>query len=79
LAVLRWLDVFGVRNKLVAAVNRRNVFLRRLIDAERRRVDGGGDDSEKKSVIAVLLSLQKSDPEVYTDTTIMSLCAVSVS
>jgi hypothetical protein len=42
-------------------------------------VDGGGDDSEKKSVIAVLLSLQKSDPEVYTDTTIMSLCAVSVS
>jgi cytochrome P450 len=79
LPVLRWLDVFGVRNKLVAAANRRNVFLRRLIDAERRRVDGGGDDSEKKSVIAVLLSLQKSDPEVYTDTTIMSLCAVSVS
>ena len=80
LPVLRWLDVFGVRNKLVAAVNRRNAFLGRLIDAERRRVSGGGGgDSEKSSVIAVLLSLQKSEPEVYTDTMILSLCAVSVS
>jgi len=80
LPVLRWLDVFGVRNKLVAAVNRRNAFLRRLVDAERRRVSGGGGgDSEKSSVIAVLLSLQKSEPEVYTDTMILSLCAVSVS
>ena len=80
LPVLRWLDVFGVRHKLVAAVNRRNAFLRRLVDAERRRVSGGGGgDSEKSSVIAVLLSLQKSEPEVYTDTMILSLCAVSVS
>ncbi|CAN6309240.1 unnamed protein product [Urochloa humidicola] len=75
LPVLRWFDVSGVRNKLVAAVDRRNAFLRRLIDAERQRVDGGGDESEKKSVIAVLLSLQKSEPEVYSDTMIMSLCA----
>jgi hypothetical protein len=37
LPVLRWFDVFGVINKLVAAVSRRDVFLRRLIDAERRR------------------------------------------
>ncbi|CAN6309238.1 unnamed protein product [Urochloa humidicola] len=75
LPVLRWFDVFGVINKLVAALNRMNVFLRRLIDAERRRTDGGCDDSEKKSMIAVLLSLQKSEPEVYSDTMIMSLCA----
>ena len=78
LPVLRWLDVFGVINKLVAAVSRRDVFLRRLIDAERRR-EGGGGDNEKKSMIAVLLSLQKSEPEFYTDTMIKSLCAVSVS
>jgi hypothetical protein len=79
LPVLRWLDVFGVRNKITAAVGRRDAFLRRLIDAERRRLDdGGGDsDSDKKSMIAVLLSLQKSEPEVYTDTMIMALCGVS--
>ncbi|RLN38967.1 isoflavone 3' [Panicum miliaceum] len=74
LPVLRWFDVFGVINKLVAAVGRRDVFLRRLIDAERRRQDGGGGDNEKKSMIAVPLSLQKSEPEVYTDTMIKSLC-----
>ncbi|PUZ36930.1 hypothetical protein GQ55_9G076800 [Panicum hallii var. hallii] len=74
LPVLRWLDVFGVRRKILAAVRARDAFLRRLIDAERRRLDDG-EESEKKSMIGVLLSLQKSEPEVYTDTTIMALCS----
>jgi hypothetical protein len=78
LPVLQWFDVFGVRNKIMAAVSRRDAFLRRLIDAERQRMDDGGD-SDKKSMIAVLLSLQKSEPEVYTDTMIMALCGVSFS
>ena len=78
LPVLQWFDVFGVRNKIMAPVSRRDAFLRRLIDAERRRLDDGGD-SEKKSMLAVLLSLQKSEPELYTDTMIMALCGVSVS
>ncbi|TVU44929.1 hypothetical protein EJB05_04392, partial [Eragrostis curvula] len=74
LPVLRWLDVFGTRNKIRAAVSRRDAFLQRLIDAERRRLDDGSD-SEKKSMIAVLLTLQKTEPEFYTDTVIMALCA----
>nr|UJH93408.1 cytochrome P450 [Echinochloa crus-galli] len=75
LPVLRWLDVFGVRNKILDAVSRRDAFLSRLIDAERRRLDDGSEsESEKKSMIAVLLTLQKSEPEVYTDTMIMALC-----
>ncbi|PAN44906.1 LOW QUALITY PROTEIN: hypothetical protein PAHAL_9G079100 [Panicum hallii] len=61
LPVLRWFDVFGVINKLVAAVSRRDVFLRRLIDAERRR--------------EAAAAATKSEPEVYTDTMIKSLCA----
>uniref|UniRef100_A0A0E0KJA1 Cytochrome P450 n=1 Tax=Oryza punctata TaxID=4537 RepID=A0A0E0KJA1_ORYPU len=71
---LRWFDVFGVRNKILAAVSRRDAFLRRLIDAERRRLDDG-DEGEKKSMIAVLLTLQKTEPEVYTDNMITALCA----
>ncbi|CAL4919202.1 unnamed protein product [Urochloa decumbens] len=73
LPVLRWLDVSGVRNKILATVSRRDAFLKRLIDAVQQRLDGGveGEDS---SMIAVLLALQKSEPEVYTDTTIMALC-----
>ncbi|OEL20514.1 Isoflavone 2'-hydroxylase [Dichanthelium oligosanthes] len=76
--VLRWLDVFGVKRKIMAAVRRRDAFLQRLIDAERRRMDEdecSGRESEKESMIAVLLSLQKSEPEIYTDTVIMSLCS----
>nr|BAN19902.2 cytochrome P450 [Echinochloa phyllopogon] len=74
LPVLQRFDVFGVRKKIMAAVSRRDAFLQRLIDAEQRRLDEG-DVGEKKSMIAVLLSLQKSEPEVYTDTMIMALCA----
>ncbi|TVU44887.1 hypothetical protein EJB05_04350, partial [Eragrostis curvula] len=78
LPVLRWFDVFGVRNKILSVVRRRDAFLRRLIDSERRRLEDGNVDSEKKSMIAVLLTLQKSEPEVYTDTMIMALCGVSL-
>uniref|UniRef100_J3LT14 Cytochrome P450 n=1 Tax=Oryza brachyantha TaxID=4533 RepID=J3LT14_ORYBR len=74
LPALRWFDVFGVKNKILAAVSRRD--LRRLIDAERRRLDDGNEsESEKKSMIAVLLTLQKTEPEIYTDNMITALCA----
>ncbi|OEL23555.1 Isoflavone 2'-hydroxylase [Dichanthelium oligosanthes] len=78
LPVLRWFDVFGVRNKILDTVSRRDAFLRRLIDAVRQRLDDGSE-GEDKSMIAVLLALQKSEPEVYTDTTIMALCTLTVS
>ncbi|KAK3149271.1 hypothetical protein QOZ80_3AG0215170 [Eleusine coracana subsp. coracana] len=74
LPVLRWFDVFGARDKLKDAISKRHEFLGRLIDAERRRLDDG-TDGEKKSMIAVLLDLQKTEPEVYTDTVITALCA----
>ncbi|XP_040378552.1 cytochrome P450 81Q32-like [Oryza brachyantha] len=74
LPALRWFDVFGVKNKILAAVSRRDAFLRRLIDAERRRLYDG-NESEKKSMIAVLLTLQKTEPEIYTDNMITALCA----
>ncbi|GJM96697.1 hypothetical protein PR202_ga13559 [Eleusine coracana subsp. coracana] len=67
LAVLRWFDVFGARNKIVlAAVRRRDAFLQRLIDAERQRLAEGGGDGEsekKKGMIAVLLTLHKTEPD----------------
>jgi hypothetical protein len=64
--LLRRFDVFGVKRKIMA---------------ERRRVelDDGRREGEEESMIAVLLSLQKSEPEIYTDTVIMSLCSVSAS
>jgi cytochrome P450 len=79
LPVMRWFDVFGVRNKILAAVSRRDAFLRRLIDAERQRLEKSAGEGDKKSMIAVLLTLQKTEPELYTDTMITALCAVSSS
>lgn len=77
--VLWWLDVFGVRRKLLAAVGRRDAFIQRLIDIERLRLDSGGSESTKKSMIARLLSLQKTEPETYTDNMILALCSVNIS
>jgi len=64
-----------VKRKLKGAVNRRNAFICRLIEAERQRAlqlerkNGEGDDNdsdEKKSMIGLMLSLQKTEPDVYT-------------
>ncbi|CAL4927458.1 unnamed protein product [Urochloa decumbens] len=79
--MLRWFDVFGVKKKIAAAVSTRDALFRRLIDTERQRMLDGGDgdvvmgsEEENTSMIAVLLSLQKSEPETYSDNMIMSMC-----
>ncbi|KAJ1293505.1 hypothetical protein BS78_01G073400 [Paspalum vaginatum] len=74
LPALAWFDTSGVKNKIIDAVNRRDAFLRRLIDANRKRLEDGLD-SEDRSMIAVLLSRQKTEPEFYTDTMITALCS----
>ncbi|XP_062207491.1 cytochrome P450 81Q32-like [Phragmites australis] len=80
--LLRWLDVYGVKRKLTDAVTRRNAFIYTMINAERQkqkqveRKDGevdANDSDEKKSMIGVMLSLQKTEPAVYTDTFIAAL------
>ncbi|CAL4936085.1 unnamed protein product [Urochloa decumbens] len=76
--MLRWFDMSGVKKKIAAAVTTRDALFRRLIDTERRRMelDGGvtGSEEENTSMIAVLLSLQKSEPETYSENMIMSMC-----
>lgn len=78
LPVLRWLDVHGVRRRLTDKVNRRNAFIYKLIDAERQKQLLDEDDAgagEKQGMIGVMLSLQKSEPDLYTDTFIAALVA----
>ncbi|KAM3346275.1 hypothetical protein ACQJBY_020701 [Aegilops geniculata] len=77
-APLRWLDLGGVRRRLTELVNRRNALMHGLIDAERQRrrqEDHPADEllPESKSMIGVMLSLQESDPQQYTDTFIAAL------
>ncbi|KAF7027235.1 hypothetical protein CFC21_039296 [Triticum aestivum] len=72
-ALLRWLDLGGVRRRLTQLVNRRNALMHGLIDAERERRRQEELLPESKSMIGVMLSLQESDPQQYTDTFIAAL------
>ena len=75
---LRWVDrLRGVDGALIRLHARRDAFVAGLVDAKRRSRRSGGRDTEKKSAIDELLSLQEIDPEFYTDTTIKSLVLVS--
>uniref|UniRef100_A0A8R7TRJ8 Isoflavone 2'-hydroxylase n=1 Tax=Triticum urartu TaxID=4572 RepID=A0A8R7TRJ8_TRIUA len=81
-APLRWLDLGGVRWRLTELVNRRNALMHSLIDAERQRrrqEDHAAEEllPESKSMIGVMLQLQESDPQQYTDTFIAALVTVS--
>ncbi|TVU36456.1 hypothetical protein EJB05_18391, partial [Eragrostis curvula] len=76
--LLRWLDV----GKLADLVSRRNALIYKMIDGERKkqleRKNGEADTAaahEKKSMIGILLELQKTEPNVYTDTYIAALVA----
>lgn len=62
--------------RLVRLHKKRDEFMQALVDEHRRRNDFGDDHGEevdeerkgeKRSIIDVLLSLQQSDPEYYTD------------
>jgi cytochrome P450 len=81
-AALRWLDLGGVHRRLTKLVNRRNTLIQSLIDAERQRRQDHATrellpEQESKSMIGVMLSLQESDPQLYTDTFVAALVTVS--
>uniref|UniRef100_A0ACD5VUZ5 Uncharacterized protein n=1 Tax=Avena sativa TaxID=4498 RepID=A0ACD5VUZ5_AVESA len=74
LPFLEWFDMSGAKKKVLAAMGRQDAFMQRLIDSERRKMLDHTDGGEKKSMISVLLSLQKKEPDVYTDKMIIGLC-----
>ncbi|CAM0905209.1 unnamed protein product [Alopecurus aequalis] len=75
LPVLRWLDWRGVKRQLADAVSRRNTFIYKLIDSERQKQQLHDAPEEEQGMVGVMLTLQKSEPELYTDTFISALVA----
>jgi len=74
---LRWVDrLRGVDAALIRLHARRDAFVAGLVDGKRRSRRSGGRDTEKKSAIDELLSLQEIDPEFYTDTTVKSVALI---
>ncbi|KAF7001272.1 hypothetical protein CFC21_016979 [Triticum aestivum] len=77
LPVLRWFDWRGVARQLADTTSRRNAFIYKLIDRERQKQQAAADkqEEEEQGMIGVMLSLQKSEPGLYTDTFIAALVA----
>ena len=72
-AVLRWIDHGGLEKKLKGLAKRTDVFLQSLIDEVRNK------EEEGNNLIDHLLSLQKSQPEYYTDQIIKGLMMVNAT
>lgn len=85
LPVLGWIGFGGVEKKLKILHEKRERFMQGLVEEHRRRRRRMSDDSgkndnleegRKKNMIEILLSLQESEPEYYTDELIRSLMLV---
>ncbi|KAL9997313.1 putative oxidoreductase [Helianthus debilis subsp. tardiflorus] len=78
LPVLSWLGVKGLEKKLIKLQEKRDVFFQGLID-QLRKSKGTEDVNKRKTMIELLLSLQETEPEYYTDTMIRNLVLVLLS
>lgn len=67
LSFLNWLGVNGLEKKLFALREKRELFFQELIEQVRKLVKGDEVQNENKTMIEVLFTLQKSDPDYYTD------------
>ncbi|KAI3802430.1 hypothetical protein L1987_30562 [Smallanthus sonchifolius] len=78
LPILSWLGVKGLEKKLIALQEKRDVFFQGLIE-QVRKSKGTEVGNRRKTMIELLLSLQESEPEYYTDAMIRSLVLVLLS
>ncbi|XP_034585386.1 cytochrome P450 81Q32 [Setaria viridis] len=77
---LRWVDrLRGFDAALIRLQARRDAFVAGLVDDKRRSREAGARDTETKSAIDELLSLQEIYPEFYTDTVIKGIVMVLLS
>ncbi|KAG6437390.1 hypothetical protein SASPL_102305 [Salvia splendens] len=77
LPLMRWFGFGGVEKKLMSIHDKRDEFMQRVINDNRKLMEMNIDiDVKKKSMVQVLLDFQRSDPHYYTDLTIKSLLLV---
>lgn len=74
LPILGWLGLKGTEKMLMELEKMRDSFIQDLI--KEHRSNGSKSESRTKTMIDVLLSLQETDPENYTDEIIKGLMMV---
>ncbi|KAL0409854.1 UNVERIFIED_CONTAM: cytochrome [Sesamum latifolium] len=80
LPAMRWFGYKDVEKKLKSICEKRDKFMQSVIEEHRRVRSGSGESddaaiisSKSKTIVEVLLDLQASEPEYYTDETITNL------
>ena len=76
---LKMISFKGIEKSMIELHNARDEFLQNLLNKIRfKRKDlKTSDEEEKRSVAETLLSLQESNPEIYTDEVIKSVILVN--
>ncbi|KAJ0756588.1 putative isoflavone 2'-hydroxylase [Helianthus annuus] len=73
--MLRWLGVSKLEKRLIALQAKRDLFMQELLEELKENMDSNG--KQRKNMIQKLLSLQNSEPELYTDELIRSMTLVN--
>ncbi|XP_057490158.1 cytochrome P450 81Q32-like [Actinidia eriantha] len=76
LPVMKWIGANNLEKRLIALREKRDEFMQEMIEEHRRRIGGGGSSEKKKTMVEVLLSLQETEPEHYTDQMIRGVMSV---
>ncbi|EOY15780.1 hypothetical protein QUC31_000710 [Theobroma cacao] len=73
---LPWLKSRKLERKLMECGKKRDKFMQDLIEQHRRKMRSDPDGERKKTMIEILLSLQESESEYYTDEIIRGLMLI---
>ncbi|KZV35074.1 hypothetical protein F511_04379 [Dorcoceras hygrometricum] len=83
LPFMRWFGFQNVEKRLASVNEKRDSFMQRVLDEQRGMMgnhdpclDDAATVRKKRSMVEVLLDLQRSEPKYYTDETIKSLLLV---
>ncbi|KAK4396294.1 cytochrome [Sesamum angolense] len=83
LPMMRWFGYKDVEKKLISIHEKRDKFMQNVIEEQRRARSGESEDAaiksyskKMKTMVEVLLDLQASEPQYYTDQTIKNLLLV---
>lgn len=76
--LLKWVGLNGIEKKLVVLQRKRDGFMQNLIEEHKRMRSSSceGRSKRKKTLLDVLLSLQETEPEYYTDDIIRGMMQV---
>ncbi|XP_022768692.1 isoflavone 3'-hydroxylase-like [Durio zibethinus] len=79
LPVLKWVGLSKIEKKLAKLKRKRDGFMQNLIEERRKLISDSCSEQNSKTMVDVLLSLQETDPEYYTDDIIRGMMQVLLS